>query len=91
MTFEPIEVSLDENCISDFIRRYHFNEDDKKEILRVNKLISPRAHAQFHYYLEETLDEKAAVVVAVDRTTQKSAVGKRERKVLFGTRNGNIK
>lgn len=58
MNFTSLRVSLDEACITDFIRRYHFDEKDKKEILRINRLIAPRVHAQFHYVMESS--EKCA-------------------------------
>ena len=65
MTFEPIEVSLDENCISDFIRRYHFNEDDKNEIVRLYRKVFPRVHAAFYHVIEEDeKGDKSAIVVA---------------------------
>ncbi|WP_022756094.1 hypothetical protein [Butyrivibrio fibrisolvens] len=53
MYFEPVEVSLDENCLSDLIRRYHFNDNDKKDIVRLYKLLYPRVHAIFHYVIEK--------------------------------------
>ena len=53
MNFIPLTVSLDEACIGDFIRRYHFDDKDKKEILRLLRRVSPRVHAEFHYVLEE--------------------------------------
>ena len=65
MTFEPLEVSLDENCLSDFIRRYHFNENDKNEIIRIYRKVFPRVHAIFYHVIEENdKGEKTAIVVA---------------------------
>ncbi len=65
MTFEPIEVSLDEGCIDAFIRRYHFNDNEKAEIIRIYRKIAPRVHAIFHHIIEEDKDgEKSALVVA---------------------------
>lgn len=64
MNFEPIEVSLDENCLSDFIRRYHFKEEDKKDIVRLYKLVHPRIHAIFHYVTE---GDGAYVVASLGR------------------------
>ncbi len=63
MTFEAINVSLDEGSVASFIRRYHFNEDDKSEILKIYRQISPRVHAEFHYVLEDDMDGKKAIVV----------------------------
>ncbi len=63
MTFEPLNISLDEGCIASFIRRYHFNEDDKNDILKVYRQIAPRIHAEFHYVVDETSEGKRAVVV----------------------------
>ena len=65
MTFEALDVSLDENCFSDFIKRYHFNEEDKNEIIKLYRKVHPRVHAIFHHIVEE--DEnggKVATVVA---------------------------
>ena len=53
MNFIPLKVSLDEGCISDFIRRYHFEEKDKNDILRLYRQIGPRVHAEFHYVIEK--------------------------------------
>ena len=65
MTFEPIEVSLDEGCIDAFIRRYHFNDNEKAEIIRVYRKLAPRVHAIFHHIIEEdTQGKKFALVVA---------------------------
>ncbi len=61
MNFIPLEVSLDEACVADFIRRYHFEEKDKKDIERFIRLIAPRVHPSFHYVIEE--DAQMAVVV----------------------------
>lgn len=71
MNFTPLNVSLDEACIPDFIRRFHFNQTDKREILKVARVLLPRVHAQFHYVVEdkdkslvkETKAEKVATVV----------------------------
>ena len=51
MNFIPLNVSLDEACFSDFIRRYHFDEKDKQNILRLYRQVMPRVHAAFHYVL----------------------------------------
>ena len=69
MTFEPIEVSLDENCFDAFIRRYHFNDSDKLEIIRTYRKIAPRVHAIFHYVLEKDKNgnEFALVVASLGR------------------------
>lgn len=65
MTFEPIEVSLDEGCIDAFIRRYHFNDNEKAEIIRIYRKIAPRVHAIFHHIIEEDEEgKKSALVVA---------------------------
>ena len=65
MTFEPIEVSLDEGCIDAFIRRYHFNDNEKAEIIRIYRKIAPRVHAIFHHIIEEDAQgKKSALVVA---------------------------
>ncbi len=53
MTFEALDVSLDENCFSDFIKRYHFNEEDKNEIIKLYRKVHPRVHAIFHHIVEE--------------------------------------
>ncbi|MBP3195649.1 MAG: hypothetical protein J6N21_01410 [Butyrivibrio sp.] len=53
MNFIPLKISLDEACVQDFIKRYHFNKDDEKEIIRLSRQLLPRVHAQFHYVLEE--------------------------------------
>ena len=66
MNFIPLNVSLDENCMSQFIRRYHFNDNDKKEIDKLCRRLAPRVHAEFHYVLtDEAKDNagKTAVVV----------------------------
>lgn len=52
MNFIPLNVSLDEACLQEFVRRYHFNDTDKKEIIRLYRQLSPRVHAEFHYVLE---------------------------------------
>ncbi len=72
MNFIPLNVSLDEACFRDFIRRYHFEEKDKKDILRLYRQVSPRVHAEFHYVLlddngtgTEDSDKKAVVVVTL--------------------------
>lgn len=52
MNFIPLDVSLDEACLQEFVRRYHFNDTDKKEIIRLYRQLSPRVHAEFHYVLE---------------------------------------
>ena len=49
MNFIPLNVSLDEACIKDFIRRYHFDEKDKNEVLKLYRQVKPRIHAAFHY------------------------------------------
>ena len=54
MNFIPLNVSLDEDCISDFIRRYHFEEKDKNDILRLYRQVMPRIHAEFHYVVKES-------------------------------------
>ena len=54
MNFIPLSVSLDEECISDFIRRYHFEEKDKNDILRLYRQIMPRIHSEFHYVVKES-------------------------------------
>ena len=59
MNFIPLKVSLDEACMSDFARRYHFNEQDKNEIEKLYIKVEPRVHAQFHYCL---LDDNGEVV-----------------------------
>ena len=59
MNFIPLEVSLDEACIGDFLRRYHFDEKDKKDILRLYRQVEPRIHAEFHYVLDRA-DEISA-------------------------------
>ena len=65
MTFEALNVSLDENCFSDFIKRYHFNEEDKKEIIKLYRKVHPRVHAIFHYIVEDDKESgKVATVVA---------------------------
>ena len=73
MNFIPLKVSLDEGCISDFIRRYHFEEKDKSDILRLYRQIGPRVHAEFHYVtienengLADDTEECANDVSAVD-------------------------
>ncbi|SCY01407.1 hypothetical protein [Butyrivibrio sp. INlla14] len=73
MNFIPLKVSLDEACMSDFSRRYHFEEKDKNEIEKLYIKASPRVHAQFHYCLlnnkgealekENTKAAKQALVV----------------------------
>ena len=73
MNFIPLKVSLDEACMSDFSRRYHFKEQDKSEIEKLYIKASPRVHAQFHYCLlnnkgealekENTKAAKQALVV----------------------------
>ena len=62
MNFIPLKVSLDEGCISDFIRRYHFEEKDKNDILRLYRQIEPRVHAEFHYVIN---DGQAVVIVTL--------------------------
>ena len=52
MNFIPLNVSLDEACLQEFVRRYHFNDADKKEIIRLYRQLSPRVHAEFHYVTE---------------------------------------
>jgi hypothetical protein len=54
MNFIPLSVSLDEGCISDFIRRYHFEEKDKNDIFRLYKQVMPRIHAEFHYVIKSS-------------------------------------
>nr|WP_297705662.1 hypothetical protein [uncultured Butyrivibrio sp.] len=49
MNFIPLNVSLDEACIKDFIRRYHFDEKDKNEVLKLYRQVKPRIHTAFHY------------------------------------------
>ncbi len=53
MNFIPLAVSLDEACFGDFIRRYHFEEKDKKDILRLYRKVQPRVHAEFHYVIDD--------------------------------------
>ena len=62
MNFIPLKVSLDEACLQEFVRRYHFNDRDKKEIIRLYRQLSPRVHAEFHYVLE---GENAVVVMTL--------------------------
>lgn len=65
MTFEALNVSLDENCFPDFIKRYHFNQEDKNEIIKLYRKVHPRVHAIFHHIVEEGEDgTKVATVVA---------------------------
>lgn len=64
MTFESIEVSLDETCLSDLIRRYHFNDNDKKDIVRLYRQLYPRVHAIFHYVIK---DDHVYVVASLGR------------------------
>jgi hypothetical protein len=52
MNFIPLDVALDEACVGDFLRRYHFEEKDKKDVLRIYRQVEPRVHAEFHYVLE---------------------------------------
>lgn len=52
MNFIPLNVSLDEACLQEFVRRYHFNDTDKKEIIRLYRQLAPRVHAEFHYVPE---------------------------------------
>ena len=68
MNFIPLSVSLDEACIGDFLRRYHFDEKDKKDILRLYRQVQPRVHAEFHYVLtdaDETMADGAKEIPAV--------------------------
>ena len=58
MNFIPLNVSLDEACMSDFARRYHFEEKDKNDIEKLYIKVAPRVHAQFHYVL---LDDQGKV------------------------------
>ncbi|MBQ3796752.1 MAG: hypothetical protein II842_10795 [Butyrivibrio sp.] len=53
MNFIPLTVSLDEACFGDFVKRYHFEEKDKKDILRLYRKVQPRVHAEFHYVIEK--------------------------------------
>ncbi|WP_026652860.1 hypothetical protein [Butyrivibrio proteoclasticus] len=62
MTFEPVEVSLDENCFAELVRRYHFNEEDKKDIVKLYRQLIPRVHAVFHYVVENSDDGCSSVV-----------------------------
>lgn len=59
MNFIPLKVSLDEACMADFSRRYHFEEKDKNDIEKLYIKVSPRIHAQFHYVL---LDDEGGVL-----------------------------
>ncbi|WP_029232021.1 hypothetical protein [Butyrivibrio sp. VCB2006] len=73
MNFIPLNVSLDEKCLPDFIRRYHFEEKDIAEISRLYKCVSPRVHAEFHYVVDANTDsncndgkqERAIVLVTL--------------------------
>ncbi len=76
MNFIPLNVSLDEACFSDFIRRYHFDEKDKPNILRLYRQVMPRVHAAFHYVVlnerqmgkcgcDSAGERRAAVVVTL--------------------------
>ena len=69
MTFESIEVSLDENCFDGFLRRYHFNDSDKVDVIRTYRKIAPRVHAIFHYVIEndKSGNEFALVVASLGR------------------------
>ena len=60
MNFIPLNVSLDEGCLSDFIRRYHFEEKDIPEISRLYRQVKPRVHAEFHYVITKDTDIRHA-------------------------------
>ena len=71
MIFEPINVSLDEECIASFVRRYHFSKDEKNDIYRAYKQLKPRVHACFHYYIENA-DKQGLPVCYVVMTLGKA-------------------
>jgi cob(I)alamin adenosyltransferase len=68
MNFIPLNVSLDEKCMSQFIRRYHFNDNDKKEIDKLCRQLTPRVHAEFHYCMTDDTFKDAGKVAAVVMT-----------------------
>ena len=57
MNFIPLKVALDEACMADFSRRYHFEEKDQNEIEKLYIKVAPRIHAQFHYVLLDDEDK----------------------------------
>lgn len=63
MNFIPLEVSLEEACIGDFLRRYHFDEKDKKDVFRLYRQVKPRVHAEFHWVAIDDKDASKALVV----------------------------
>lgn len=63
MNFIPLKVSLDDACFGDFLRRYHFDEKDKIDVLRLYKQVKPRVHAEFHYVLTDDNGVSKALVV----------------------------
>ena len=52
MTFEPLQVELDESGITKFIKRYHFKTSEKKDIVMLYRQLHPRVHASFHHVIE---------------------------------------
>ncbi|MCR5555956.1 MAG: hypothetical protein K6F75_00135 [Butyrivibrio sp.] len=73
MNFIPLVVPLDEACIGDFLRRYHFDEKDKKDILRLYRQVEPRVHAEFHYVLTDS-DRALPDEAKEDATGAKKAI-----------------
>ena len=74
MNFIPLNVSLDEACMSDFARRYHFEEKDNNEIDKLYRKVAPRIHAQFHYVL---LDDRGSALgkdISFDRKNVSKAL-----------------
>ena len=74
MNFIPLKVSLDEACMSDFARRYHFEEKDKNEIEKLYIKVTPRIHAQFHYVLLDDEDRALGKDMSFDKEKVKKAL-----------------
>ena len=65
MNFIPLKVSLNEACFDDFIRRYHFDEKDKADVVRLYRQVNPRVHVGFHYVITKADDSDASKALVV--------------------------
>lgn len=74
MNFIPLKVALDEACMADFSRRYHFEEKDQNEIEKLYIKVSPRIHAQFHYVLLDDEDKVLGKEMSFDNEAVKKAL-----------------
>ncbi|MCR5671564.1 MAG: hypothetical protein K6G10_11220 [Butyrivibrio sp.] len=69
MNFIPLDVSLDEACLEQLVRRYHFKDKDKRDIERLYRLVSPRVHPQFHYVTDSDAGQAAEKFLGGDLTS----------------------